>query len=365
MDQVRQLLSFMNTIPVALLAVACGGRVVIREGNDALVKIGSVFAFHDSTFTTPFTTRIDGVSLSAPPRPVGREVFDSIAAVHAEWVAIVPYAYGPGGDGRLFWQGTDWQWWGESLDGTRAQIRLARAAGLRVMLKPHLWLGHGEFTGTFVADAVGWEPFEASYRDYMLTYARLAEAEQVDMVCIGTELGSFTRERPQFWSALIDSVRSVYGGALTYAANWDEVTHVQFWPLLDLIGVDGYFPLTQKPTRSADSIAIGWSQHTRVLRELSDRYRRQVLFTEMGYCCTSTCTVEPWKEDRTANRDELAQASAYTAFFNTMQRQRWYAGCFVWKWFADGGRHEGRGGPGFSPQGNAAHHILRRAFKAP
>ena len=41
-----------------------------------------------------------------------------MAAVGAEWVAIVPYAFGPGEDGRLQWNAEGWQWWGETEHGT-------------------------------------------------------------------------------------------------------------------------------------------------------------------------------------------------------------------------------------------------------
>lgn len=283
-----------------------------------------------------------------------------MAAVGAEWVALVPYAFGPGEDGRLQWNAEDWQWWGETEHGTRTQIRLAKAAGLKVMMKPHLWLEHGAFTGTY--DATNWEAFAASYRDYLLQFARVAETEGAEVLCIGTELRCFTEQQPAYWNALIDTLRAVYHGKLTYAANWDEVAHVPFWSQLDLIGVDGYFPLTPRPTSNVDSIAAGWAPHVRLLGALSARVNKPVLFTEMGYTCTTHCTVEPWKEDNSAPSDQHAQAAAYAAFFRTMHAQPWYAGCFVWKWFADGGKRSERQENDFSPQGKAALSVMSSAF---
>lgn len=356
----------MRRLPVLLMIalhavlLGCASKGSSGEVSDPLVKLSNEAPEHDTVRATSFNIRMRGISFSAPPREVGRDVFDGMAAIGAEWVAIVPYAFGPGDDGRLKWNVEGWQWWGETEQGTRAQIRLAKAAGLSVMVKPHLWLEHGDFTGTY--EAKHWEAFAASYRDYLLLFARVAEAERVELLCIGTELRRFTEQRPAFWSALIDTLRTTYKGQLTYAANWDEVAHVPFWQKLDLIGVDGYFPLTQRPTSSVDSIAAGWAPHVRLLSDLSARVNKPVLFTEMGYTCTTNCTVEPWKEDNTATSDQEAQAAAYSAFFRTMNAEPWYAGCFVWKWFAHSGKRSERQENDFSPQGKDAMDVLKRAF---
>jgi hypothetical protein len=347
----------MMNLTAALLVSACTSNGEIRGPRTVKVE-APVHSF--AGVPVPLINTLHGISFSAPPRPVPQAVFDSIAAMGAEWVAVVPYAYGPGADGRLFWQGEAWQWWGETEQGIREQLRSARAAGLQVMLKPHLWLEHGAFTGTY--EPASWSAFASSYQSYLLTYARMAEEEGAALFCIGTELQHFTQAQPGCWTSLIDSVRMIYKGQLTYAANWDEVAQVPFWPALDLIGVDGYFPLTTHATRNLDSIAAGWTKHTTLLSELSQQHDRQVLFTEIGYTCASNCTVEPWREDRSAARDDRAQAAAFTAFFQVMRQQPWYAGCFVWKWFADDEKHEELRGNGFSPQGKAAERVMREEF---
>ena len=49
--------------------------------------------------------------------------------------------------------------------------------------------------------------------------------------------------------------------------------------------------------------------------------------------------------------------------FNVYADKSWYAGCFVWKWFAYVPKGEARRGNGFSPQGRAAMSVLRKEFK--
>lgn len=311
-----------------------------------------------------YAQTIQGVCFSGSPNVVEDPVIQGVKSVGAEWICFIPYAYGPSKEGRITFDDHAGQWWGERSEGIRAMVRMAKARGMKVMLKPHLWLGHGTFTGRYAPDpSIGWEPFEQSYAEYVMHCAELAAELDVDLLCIGTELEKFVLERTNFWQILIDRIGDVYKGPLTYAANWDEVSDFPLWKRMTYIGVDGYFPLCSDETPTLAQLKAGWAQHVEILEELSVRNERPVLFTEVGYCCTATCAVEPWNEDRNATRDESSQALAYSAFFEVFAELDWYAGCFIWKWFADGGSREERHGVGFSPQGKAAMVPLRKAFK--
>ena len=81
-----------------------------------------------------------------------------------------------------------------------------------------------------------WLVLEASYENYLLEYARVAEEVNAKIFCIGTELEKFVINRPNYWQSLIAKIKTVYTGKLTYAANWDEFKRVPFWNELDFIG---------------------------------------------------------------------------------------------------------------------------------
>ena len=49
----------------------------------------------------------------------------------------------------------------------------------------------------------------------------------------------------KYWIELIQKVRAVYQGQLTYAANYDNYQEVDFWEHLDFIGINAYFPLRE------------------------------------------------------------------------------------------------------------------------
>ena len=307
--------------------------------------------------------RIEGVCFSAPPREVGDSSIAQVQSLGANWICLMPYAFARTEDATVRFDPDGDQYWGERPVGIRAMVRMAKARGMKVMLKPHLWLGHGQFTGTYVPDhAIGWVAYEQSYQEYILYYAKLAHDVGADLFCIGTEMQAFVQARPIYWNKLTDKVSDAFQGPLTYAANWDEVTGFPFWGRMEYIGVDGYFPICAKDRPTLAELEAGWKPHTDALAQLSHRADRPVLFTEMGYCCTSGCAAEPWSEDPEAQLDEQAQARAWQAFFNACGGKPWYAGCFVWKWFADIPGNEEPRGNGFSPQGRAAMNVLRKEF---
>jgi len=102
----------------------------------------------------------------------------------------------------------------------------------------------------------------------------------------------------QRWRGLIDTVRSRYAGRLTYAANFDSYRYVGFWPQLDIMGINAYFPL-RDPTEPADlnTLAASWDRvFTKIEAHQTDAgvAGMPVVFTELGYTRRSGTTSAPW-----------------------------------------------------------------------
>jgi len=313
------------------------------------------------------TARIDGVTLSAPVREVDSTVLAPVTRLGAGWIAVVPFAFGRPGSPELRFD-LDGQNWGERAEGVAATIRMARAAGLRVMVKPQVWV-RGGWTGDF--DPGGddaWSRWEASYTDYVLAFARVAEREGAGIFCLGTELGRSVRERPAFWRRLADTVRAVYGGKLTYAANWDEAPDVPFWDALDYVGVDAYYPLSSTRTPPADDLARAWRTRLSGLEALAGRAGRPILFTEFGYRSADRAAGEQWRiPGRGAVPNPDAQAAAYEALFRAVWERPWFAGGFIWKWrpSASGSRRDGwrRRATDYTIRGKPAEDVVRRWYE--
>jgi hypothetical protein len=120
----------------------------------------------------------------------------------------------------------------------------------------------------------------AGYKNFILHYANLLK-DKVDAFSIGSELKALTAitDMPGNYPAvnelitLAGEVKTIMGAATKtlYAADWSEYHHTNggwyhldpLWasPNIDVIGIDAYFPLTDKPqlSISQQDIIDGWT----------------------------------------------------------------------------------------------------------
>lgn len=297
----------------------------------------------------------------APVKPVDSTVLQPIVNIHANSIAIMPFAFCQTKNPVIRYNSKG-QWWGESDEGVMASIRMAHQKNLSVMLKPQLWIERGMYTGAFTLSAEkDWKLWEDSYRDYILHFATVADSLKVELFCIGTELGGTIKARPHFWRSLIDTIRQTYRGKLTYAANWDDYLHFPFWQKMDYIGVDAYFPLVSGKTPEVGSIKKSWKKHVDRLQEFSGKKNRPVIFTEYGYRNVDYTAAEPWKENE-GGQNDVAQANAYEALYQSLAGKRWFSGGYIWKWYVDTGRHHKRE-IDYTPQGKTAVNVIKKWYK--
>ena len=307
-------------------------------------------------------SKINGISLAAAKELIDSTDLAPIKSINANWVALMPYAFIREGERTLNYN-TEWQWIGERKEGIEVDIASSKKAGLKVMLKPHVWLTHGEYTGDFeLTTEVEWLAFEKSYKTYILDFAQIAEVQHVELFCIGTEWRKFVKHRPAFWVSLIKDVRSIYTGKLTYSSNWDEYTETPFWKELDFIGVNAYFPLTEHIYPTNEELQLAWLPITKQLAELSHDTEKHILFTEYGYRSIEGTTIRPWESDTKLPVSMLEQQIALSALYQTTWNQKWMAGGFLWKWFSN---HDKRGGEdhlGFTPQNKPSEMVVKEQY---
>src|SRR3954454_19453388 len=200
--------------------------------------------------------------------------------------------------------------------GVRSAIEQAKAAGMRVILKPHVDVLDGTFRASVhpASPSTWW----ADYRTMLLHYADIAASEHVDEIIIGTELQSMTAGYTNQWRSLIGEIRARFSGRLTYASNGlDEADAIGFWHLLDYIGVDAYIPLSSEdPNPSVDSLVAAWRDRGYVQRltDLQARGDKPLYFTEIGYQSRKGTALTPCCSGPGAISQE-AQQHAYEAAF--------------------------------------------------
>jgi len=301
--------------------------------------------------------------------PAGRAALVEARQLGASWVALTPF-------GRVW----DLQGGGVDLtfEANREQnrrdvltaIRAAHAEGLRVFLVPHLWVETGGWRALIDPGTdAGWARWAASYRRFILYWAEVAEEGGAELFSVGVELRSWvtTRRAPSF-AAIIAEVRSRYSGLVTYSANWDDVERTVILGDLDVIGINAFYPLTEKERASYFDLALGGQRIAADLELLADQWQMPVLLTEMGYTTRVDPALRPWEwpDDMTdVVVDQHAQAIAYRALLAPLLDGRFCAGFFAWRTYADPDDVSQEAEWGFSPRGKLAELVLRDAFVAP
>ncbi len=167
-------------------------------------------------------------------------------------------------------------------------IDALKAKGLKVMLYPMFFMDvedkpwRGRVSGS-PADVANFFTKAEGYNEFVSHYANLTK-DKVDAFVIGSELVGLTAVNDGAASSrnfpavdelvvLAAYVKSIMGAntQITYAADWSEYHHADggwyhldpLWasPNIDFVGIDAYFPLTDKPS---DSISLedaveGWT----------------------------------------------------------------------------------------------------------
>ena len=297
-----------------------------------------------------------------------RAGLDEATRLGANWVSLTPY-------GRIY----DLRPTGVSHDfetpfeaNREAVLRMvdqAHAAGLRVLLVPHLWVETGAWRGEIdPGDDAAWDRWAREYRAFVMEWARVARDGSVDMLAVGIELRTWvtTRHAPSF-AAIIGDVRRVYPGLLTYACNWDDADDTVILGDLDVIGINAFYPLHWENGATWQQLQEGGQRAATQARELAERWDKPVLFTEFGYTSRRDCAIRPWEWPehlKQVTLDERAQADAYFALLSPLIDEPWFAGFFVWRMVTDFEDVTQEAEWGFAPRGKLAELVLRDAVHA-
>jgi hypothetical protein len=220
----------------------------------------------------------------------------------------------------------------------RGLVREAHAAGLRVMVKPHLEMRgfsasgeHLQHNRIAMRSEADWRTWFDSYAGYILPYAREAQEAGADVFCVGREIDTTVVRREADWRALVARIRQEFRGPLTYSANFDTWDEIRLWDALDLIGVSAYFPLTDRPDPTVAEIEAGWDRALAALEDASRRYGKPALLAEAGFPSIPSAAEAPWREER-ASADVWLQARCYEATLRALARHPRVEGAFFWLW---------------------------------
>lgn len=244
----------------------------------------------------------------------------------------------------------------------------AREHGMRIMLKPHILLAGGRWGWpgeVKMADANDWPAFFQNYARWIIHYAIIAQMCRFEEFCAGVELVNTTIGHEKAWRDIFTKIRKIYGGRLTYAANWgNEFENIGFWDALDAIGINCYYPLSDNPAADDAELLKGAQTVARKIGAIAAPHKKPVIITEIGFPSRPASWMEPNRDgdgDGEAS-DEIVQRRCYEAIFQAFFQQPWLVGIYWWKWptyLEDGGSRD----TGFTPNRKAAEEVVGRWYR--
>jgi len=215
-------------------------------------------------------------------------------------------------------------------------VKVVQSEGLRVVLKPGLNFSDGTSPGNYAPSGNG-AAFFANYDPIIVHYAQLAAANGVSVFVVGGETDQLAMSNPTAWRSLVSQVRAVYHGPVTYAATKWFYQQITWWDALDYIGVEAYFDLV--PSSAADTsntnvaqLTAAWTPIMANLKALSDKYGKQILFTEIGYRSVIGTAFQPWNYQSANPTSDADQTAAFQSVLNALTGKAWFAGMYIWMW---------------------------------
>ncbi|MBI3819367.1 MAG: hypothetical protein HY286_11790 [Planctomycetes bacterium] len=244
-------------------------------------------------------------------------------------------------------------------------IKQAKDLGLRVLLIPIVLPWHpgpDDWRGNL--RPTNREGFFENYGQFILRHADLAESLGADAYSIGSELikleGFEHESDTDGWRRIVRSVRSRFGGRLTYSANWDHYDVLGIIDELDFVGLTAYNSLTKDPDATVDQIAEAWMPFFHKLNEFSEEQKRNLVFTEVGYFSIRGTNTDPWNYKMNDRLDLDIQKRCYEAFAKVFGKPTFLAGAYFFDFYDDGGPND----KSYSPRGKPAAEVMKKYFES-
>jgi hypothetical protein len=237
----------------------------------------------------------------------------------------------------------------------------AHRRGFTVMVRPLLDEQSAAFSGYWrgnikPADRAAWW---RSYNHLILKYAELGQADGATIFDVGTEMTTMEADTAQ-WVSLVNAVRQVFKGQLTYSTNWDH-HFPAFGSSLDFIAIDGWFPL--KVAAGADpvpAVRSAWKPWLDQVHQDAVRLGKPAIFTELGIASQRGALTQPWAQLPNVPADNEVQRAYYAGTCAAVKGA--VSGLYWWDFELN---PPAANDNGFVPQGKPAESEVGRCFAQP
>lgn len=204
-------------------------------------------------------------------------------------------------------------------------IDIVHDRGLKVILKPMVdvldgtWRAHISFFDIDVPTEPTWTDWFRSYTDFQLRFAQIAAKKNIDIFIVGCEMVQADK-RENEWRTLIDKVRKIYSGLVTYNADKYQEDRVNWWDACDIISSSGYYPYD------------GWEEQLQRIEKVVKHFNKPFFFAETGCMNVKGAMNRPNKWNETGSRSDDNQAFFYHSMFKACDKFKFVKGYGLWEW---------------------------------
>lgn len=212
-----------------------------------------------------------------------------------------------------------------SADELARMIIYIQNRGLRVAVKPTVnckngtWRAHINFFDEDVPCEPKWSNWFASYTEFQLHFARVAQECGCDMFIAGCEMVQ-TERRAEEWRQVIAKIKMTYSGPVSYNTDKYQEHNVSWWDAVDVISSSGYYPVDD------------WERQLDRIEAVVKKYNKPFFFAEAGCMSTAGSNHVPNDWSVKGALDLEGQAEWYRAMFAATDKRSWVQGFGLWAW---------------------------------
>ena len=100
-----------------------------------------------------------------------------------------------------------------------------------------------------------------------------------------------------------------------------------------MIGIQAYFPLTKNKNPSEAQLRKGWVKWLAAVCKFSKKWKRPVVFTELGYNNASHTAARPWDHSEGGPNAAKIKLRCMKVALEVVPKSPCIKGVFLWKWF--------------------------------
>lgn len=193
---------------------------------------------------------------------------------------------------------------------------------------------------------------------HAIRYAKVAEQAKADILCLGHNLFHLSKFEI-FWNQVIEEVRKVYSGKLTYSASvkTNEFRDIGFWGKLDLIGVAGDIDIVVDQNTEASYLDENLEDFVHKIKYLEKTWKKKAFVSLL----VAEPVFEVGSDKKVSKIHHKAQANFLEGFLSGLEKHTSLEGVVVGSWVphpAFGGEDDAS----ISPQFKESEKVIRKHF---